>query len=486
MGGTWRSCGFRAAERNSLSCPRQGGPEKQVAEFDAAENEQPLPALAWSPDGRNLAVVVGGPKQPPAIALISAGGGEPRRITNPPEGSDGDWSPAFSPDGSKLAFARGATGDSADLYVSSAGGANPERKTFDESGIRGIAWTANGADLIYAAARSNRIRLWRIAAAGGSPHEVAATAEEARYPSLARAGTRLVYTESPMLMSVWRGTLGAASASANANSDSAGERPLLRSSGRERLAVYSPDGRHIANVSDQSGFDEVWLSDADGGNRTQVTHFGASPDHPSPGRPVWSPDGRWLMFDASSNRGDELLKIAAGPGGKPARVLQGARSGAWSHDGKSIYYLINGRIWKADVDGGNPKQLTERGGGAPAESPDGKFVYFRMRGASVWRVPAQGGEEEPAIEADGPIMGDPLPTAGGVYYLVLERLARFERSFTLAYYDLKTRVSTAVFHISARNFAYTPMFSISPDRKYVLYSRVDQGATNLMLVENFK
>ena len=464
-----------------IAIPATGGAEKPIAEFAAVETEQPLPALSWSPDGRTLAAVVGGQKQPAAIGLISTASGSLQRVTTPPEGSDGDWSPAFSPDGSKLAFTRGANIDSSDLYVANANGANPQRVTFDESGIRGITWASNG-DLIYASSRNSRIRLWRIAAAGGSPHEVIGTGAEARYPSLSRAGGRLAYTDSPMVTSVWRAALGGVT---GAEADSG--RPILRSNGRERLASYSPDGKRIADISDQTGFEELWVSDAEGNNRVRITNFAASAEHPALGRASWSPDGKWLLFDQSGNHGDEIWKTPAIAGSKPARVLTGGHGASWSHDGKSIYYSERGQIWKAAADGGRPEQLTERGGnGAPAESPDGKFVYYRMRGASIWRVPVGGGPAEPALELDTPLIGDPLPFKTGIYYLSLERFDRFDRPLTLAYHDFGSKMTTAAIRLPGRNFGYTPVFSISPDGKWILFARVDQSLTNLMLVENFK
>jgi Tol biopolymer transport system component len=458
-----------------LTIPSAGGAETRIAEFPAAESEQPLPALSWSHDGRTLAAVIGGEKQAAGIALISVSNGALRRVTTPPQGSDGDWSPAFSPDGSKLAFARGSGGEAQDLYLADADGANPKRITFDDSAVRGIAWAANGGDLIYAAARAGRTRVWRISSAGGSPHEVIGVGLEARFPTVSLAGNRMAYTESPMVTSVWRAVL---------NGAQGGERPLLRSNGRERLASYSPDGKRIADISDQTGFDEIWVSDADGGNRVQITNFTAGADHPQLGRPGWSPDSKWLLFDESSGRGEEIWKTPAEKGSKPVRVLVGARGANWSHDGKSVYYQQRGQIWRAASDGGRPEQLTERGGGgSPVESPDGKYVYYRWRGAGIWRIPTSGGDPEEAISADGPIMGDPVPVKGGIYYMLLER---FDRSAAVLYHDFASKKTTEALRLPGRNFGFTPLFSVSPDGKSILFARVDQSQTDLMLVQNFK
>ena len=458
-----------------IAIPSAGGAETRIAEFPAAESEQPLPALSWSHDGRTLGAVVGGEKQPAAIALVALANGAVRRVTTPPQGSDGDWSPAFSPDGSKLAFVRGSSADAQDLYLADADGGNPKRLTFDESAVRGIAWAANGADLVYAGARARGTRLWRIPVAGGSPHEVLGVSTEARFPAVSVAGNRLGYTESPTVTSIWRAPL---------NGMPGSERPVLRSNGRERLASYSPDGKRIADISDQTGVEEIWVSDSEGANRFRVTNFITAAEHPQLGRAAWSPDGKWLLFDQNSDRGDEIWKTSAEAGAKPVRVLAGGHGASWSHDGKSIYYSQRGQIWKASADGGRPEQLTERGSnGSPAESPDGKFVYFRWRGASIFRVPAAGGDAEEALSGDGPIMGDPLPAKGGIYYMVFER---FDRSAAVLYHDFATKKTTEAFRLPGRNFGFTPVFSISPDGRFILFARVDQSQTNLMLVQNFK
>ena len=468
------SIAFLRVENGRAQCiviPADGGQERKLAEFPAADATQTQPRLAWSRDGKSLAAVVGGENQPAAIAIVDIANGALRRITNPPDGTEGDWSPAISSDGTMLAFSRSGAGEGADLDICDLSGGNLRRLTFEDHAIHGVAWMPSGGDLIYATRLGNGMKLWRIAASGGSPREVFLPTNTASDPAVSAMRNRLAYTETPTVSSVWRASL---------DSPSAAGHPILRSGGREFSPSYSPDGARIADISDQSGFEEIWISDSEGGNRVQITNLKG----PQPGRPLWSPDGKWLLFDLGHGGGGEVDKILAQPGSKPVRLLSGGAGASWSHDGKSIYFEQRGGIWKASADGGAPEQVTERlGSGSPVESPDGKFLYYRNR-RSIWRMPIAGGEEERVFEPEfGLFGGQPQPAQKGIYY---QGVDRGERALIVSFFDYATKRSSVAFRVRMADFSVPVSFSLSPDGRYILYPMVDRSQTNLKLVENFR
>ena len=483
IGPAWSPDGARLAFRRIaegrteyIAIPSDGGAERKLAEFGGAPADaaQPLPAVSWTRDGKSLAVVETGEKQLPSIALVSLADGMVRRITKLPEGSEGDSTPAVSPDGSTLAFVRGTGPDSADIYLCDLAGGNLRRLTFDDRAIHGIAWTPDGQDVVYAANRAGAWQLWRLPAYGGSPREIAMAGAQAHYPAIAPQGRRLAYTDSPSVSAIWRAALGAP--------DSEG-RSLIRSFGRESAPAYSPDGKRIADVSDQTGADEIWVSDAEGGNRVQLTSLKG----PRISRPRWSPDGRLLLFEARADGGAEVYTMPAAGGrpDKPYRVrLLGGGGASWSHDGKSIYFQLRGQIWKAGANGGSPRQLTHTlGSGAAEESVDGKYVYYRNR-RTIWRIPAEGGAEQEAIIPEHDLLSVVIqPTQKGVYYL---EFARSARAMLVSFYDFTTRRNEVAFRMKDADFFQAMSFSVSSDGKYILYPRVDQSQTNLMLVGNFR
>ncbi|HTX39265.1 MAG TPA: hypothetical protein VME43_29775 [Bryobacteraceae bacterium] len=451
--------------------PAEGGEERTVADFAApADETQPLPATVWLRDGKSLVVVDSDGDGPPALAAVQLDGGKITRITNPPAGSEGDSTPAISPDGASLAFVRSTGPDGADIWLCDLAGRAVRRLTFDDRAIRGIAWTPDGRDIVYSANRAGGWRIWRVAAFGGSPREIAIAGRQAQYPAVAAAGNRLVYADTPSSSAIWQADLE--------DQEAPEERPLIRSAGNESSPAYSADGKRIADVSDQTGADEIYVYDADGGNRIQVTKLGG----PHVGRLRWSPGGDTLLFDASGDRGSDLYTVAAEPGAKAVRVVLGGSNASWSHDGKWIYFQSRGQIWKATASGGDPEPVAKQMGSAqPVESADGKFVYFRMR-RSIWRVPAAGGQEEEAIIPDHDLLWTTLqPTRKGLYYLEWERSSR---STVVSFYDFASKKSDIVFRMKGAGPAGT--YSISPDGKRILYPKVDQSETNLVQVENFR
>jgi len=480
IGPAWSPDGTRIAfvrvnpdQTDCIVIPSAGGEERRFPGCAApGDPAQPLPAVAWMRDGQSLAVVEAADRQPAALAMLSLTDGALRPLSHPPAGAE-DSTPAVSPDGNTLAFVRSTGPEGADIFLCDTAGANPRRLTFDDRTIRGIAWTRDGQDLVYTGQRVHGWRLWRLPAYGGSPRDLIIAGSEARYVAVAPVGNRLVYTESPTVSSIWRAALGA--------SETVEEHAIIRSSGSESVPRYSPDGKSIADISDQTGNDEIWLSDAEGGNRAQVTHFKG----PELARVRWSPDGKSLIFDANGDQADDLYIVPAVAGAKPVRVQVGAMNGSWSHDGKSIYFQARNSIWKASADGANPQQVSKmQGAGQPVESADGKYVYFRSR-RSFWRVPVGGGEEEQAIVPEHELMGITTmqPTRQGVYYIEFERSAGEP---VVSFYDFASKKSAVVFQIKNGGWRDGATYSVSPDGKHILYARVDKSQTNFEVVENFR
>ena len=456
-----------------LTIPVGGGPTLALASFvrapDAAE---PEPSLSSTPDGKSLAAVI--KRQPWNIALISAAG-VGRRLTEPGD-AEADSQPAISPDGKTLAFAR-TSPEGQDIFLSSLSDGSLRRLTWDDRAIRGIAWTPEGRDLIYSSDRGRGWQLWRVPADGGSPRQIVVAAREAQFPAVPRGDAHLAYEENPSVAAIWRAPLGKeGSTEENASL-------LIRSNGSETAPAYSPDGGRIADVSDQSGADEIWVSDAAGANRVRITNFRG----PRLGQPRWSPDGGLLVFEVfeiAPGRGvGPVIYKAAVNGGKTARLLPG-NNPTWSHNGRSIYFQWRGKIWKTGADGTSARPLTQSGANSPAESADSKYVYYRNRHA-LWRMPAEGGEEERIADLYDSPGGSMRLGPNGIYYADFDRSSR---SIVIMLNDLSSQKDTEVFRINNLDFGRGVSFSfdVSPDGKHILFSKVDRNQTNLMLVEGFR
>jgi imidazolonepropionase-like amidohydrolase/Tol biopolymer transport system component len=174
----------------------------------------------------------------------------------------------------------------------------------------------------------------------------------------------------------------------------------------EQQPRFSPDGRRIAFVSDRGGGDNIWIMNADGSDKRQLT----KEDFRLLNQPSWSPDGRFIIAKKhfttgrSLGTGEVWLYHVSGGGGvplvkKPNEVHQKELGEPiYAPDGKSFYYTRNvtpGPIFeyaqnsntdlfdieRYDMDTGEVTKAVSGVGGSvrPTPSPDGRKIAFVRR-----------------------------------------------------------------------------------------------------------
>jgi len=173
-----------------------------------------------------------------------------------------------------------------------------------------------------------------------------------------------------------------------------GSATQLKSTGwrRPRVGGFSPDGRYLvyslpkSNASASDG--GIFVIAADGSRETAII-----PETANEQGPVWTPDGRAVVFksDRSGTTGLWSIRIADGkPQGSPELVRANIGSitpFGFSRDGSFLYGTSNRQtnVYAADIDPetlravSQPSLLTEKFVGSnwgPAWSPDGRSIAF--------------------------------------------------------------------------------------------------------------
>ena len=280
--------------------------------------------LGWSPDGRFIAYASNG-----GIWSVPASGGSPRRLTRslPGEGdprTSGDRDPQWSPNGRWILYETGRRGHDSLMVVSANGETNNflTNSSADESSA---TWSPDGSHISYTERTpryfSGKLKVIRIDRKTGQSSDDPAT----------------LYTA-----------------------------PTDRGGGWSvRKARWSPDGKSLAVVLQESGWDHVYLMPAEGGTPKPLTQ-GTFEDL----APVFSPDGKYIAFVSSRNNLEaSAIFLVAISGGEPHAVTHFSVPGIetqpeWSADGRKICFhrsspLESTDLYVADVSGkSEPKALT--------------------------------------------------------------------------------------------------------------------------------
>jgi TolB protein len=149
---------------------------------------------AWSPDGKQVVFAVESPAADQGIWVVGVGGQGRAELT-----SGDDTHPAWSPDGSEIAFQRYDSSTQIDSILVVPAGGGSTRTLSSGAGVSDLepAWSPNGRLILFASDRPDTVQLdlWVMNADGTGVRRVTNTpSRDEQDPSWAPEGRRIVYS----------------------------------------------------------------------------------------------------------------------------------------------------------------------------------------------------------------------------------------------------------------------------------------------------
>jgi len=435
----------------------------------------PIAGLDWSPDGERLAF---------SIRDTTTGGHRIHLLdlstlavmplaTDRPAGAS-DVQPRFAPDGRRLAWVGLEGAGGCGLWVGDLDGPSVRQLLSGPANLEGVAWTADGAGLVFAAAPAGMYQLWLLSLAGGEPRRLTGAADFAWNPSIARQSGDLVYEQVRVGRDLWRVRILAREPWRLETA------PFLASTRWDHEADYSPDSRHIAFVSARSGAPELWVCDRDGENPRQLTTFGGD----AITHPRWSPDGRQVACNVLGGEGSRVVLVSL-RGGPAVELTAPARSellSGWLPGGGDILVTrredgVRSLLRRTAEPGATADHLREGVLAASADT-EGRLYFVEESRSGVWRVPLDepGADAELVIPGLAPFEGRNWRLASdGIYWVMRGPGGSF-----LMLHDLDAGRSSILSDLPGRE---GDGLAVAPDGHAVIYPRGGLAEGDLMLIE---
>ncbi|HMC21330.1 MAG TPA: protein kinase [Thermoanaerobaculia bacterium] len=241
---------------------------------------------AWSPDGAQIAF---NSDRSGAMNLWLSAAGKLRQLTR---GAGGDFQPSWSPDGQSLAFFSGR-GGATDIWTLDLKTEALARLTSGEGLSINPFFSPDGRQIAFQSDRDGRLELWIMNADGSNVRQLTTTGIVGHFVRWSQDGQHIYYRcpTGPRARTMLV--------------------PVKGGDPQETAEVIG--GSHMSLSPDQSmimdvvGHRTLWLSPLRGGTPRKIFEFDDADSRID--YPVWSPDGRWILFDRFVPHGGDVWMV---------------------------------------------------------------------------------------------------------------------------------------------------------------------------------
>jgi len=228
----------------------------------------------------------------------------------PLPGSGPYYNPRFSPDGTRLAYVSGSRGN-VQIWMYDIELQTPVRLTSTGENYPPI-WSPDGSRVAFRSVSEGRYQLMSLKADGSEEPQSMTRDDVSGHPtSWSRDGVLAFFTGSVSHRDIW--TLS--------TNDDGLPKAFLATPADETAAAFSPNGRWLAYISDETGRFEVYVRPFPEGTPVyRVSTAGG-------GAPAWSRDGRELYYRSSGEQratGVMVVDVTSDPDftrGKPRALF---------------------------------------------------------------------------------------------------------------------------------------------------------------------